>query len=165
MYRLRTVAVTSPLLHSPARRHAPCLGRGVQLLWRRKQSAQVAAAVRREDEENIPPRLGTPPLSPPSMPPPMPLPARALPGPFAVEQVDGRARHLSWSEHGGIAKEWKELAAGDSEDEAAVSTRPSRGGRVMSWLRQMFLPTNYPHSVHKSYVASVPSCHPWNVCL
>ena len=158
MYRLRT-AIASPLLNSPGHRHAPYFSRGAQFLWRRTQSVRTAAAVRRTDEEDVPPRLGMPPLPPPPMPPPMPLPARALSGPFAVEQVDGRARHLSWSEHGGIAKEWKELAAADSEDEAAVSTRPSRGGRVMSWLRQMFLPTNYPHSVHKSYVASVLFCN------
>lgn len=134
----------SSLLHSPLRRHAPCFG--AQLLRRRGQSAR---AVRCADEDEVAPRLSAPPL-------PTPTPSRAVRGLFAVEQVDGRARHLSWSESGGIAKEWKELAAADadsdSDSETAVSTRPSKGGRFTSWMRQMFLPTNYPHSVHKSYV-------------
>lgn len=68
-----------------------------------------------------------------------------------MEQVDGRARHLSWSDKGGIEKEWRELSVIDAETgEAPAAAKSSRGGRLTSWLRQMFLPTNYPQSVHES---------------
>ena len=73
-----------------------------------------------------------------------------------MEQVDGRARHLSWSATGGVEKEWRELVTVDADANAGagartgVPARQSVAGRAVSWLRQMFLPTNYPHSVHRS---------------
>lgn len=73
-------------------------------------------------------------------------------GLFAVEHVDGRARHLTWSNSGEIAKEWREVHEGAPGAGLAVSTRSSVFGRMAAGLRQMFLPTNYPQSVHPSYV-------------
>ncbi|EKM57809.1 uncharacterized protein PHACADRAFT_251666 [Phanerochaete carnosa HHB-10118-sp] len=72
---------------------------------------------------------------------------------FAIEHIHGRARHLSWSGSGGIEKEWRELG-GRNDDTKAVtaSSRFSPLGRLTAWLRQMFLPTNYPQSVHPSYL-------------
>ncbi|KAF9800190.1 hypothetical protein IEO21_10415 [Rhodonia placenta] len=76
----------------------------------------------------------------------------AKPRPFAIERVGGRECHVSWSEEG-ITKEWRELAAPTIRDgqTQAASTIGSVTGRLTSWLRQMFLPTNYPQSVHRSY--------------
>ncbi|KAI0342732.1 hypothetical protein BDW22DRAFT_1394621 [Trametopsis cervina] len=68
--------------------------------------------------------------------------------PFAIEQVDGRARHLKWSSTGRLVKEWRELAPAG----ITTSQRASRFSKVTAWLRQMFLPTNYPQSVHRSYM-------------
>ncbi|KAH9915112.1 vitamin B6 photo-protection and homoeostasis-domain-containing protein [Fomitopsis serialis] len=71
--------------------------------------------------------------------------------PFAIERVGGRECHVSWTDRG-ISKEWRELSNSTGEDEQAVSTSASSTGRFTSWLRQMFLPTNYPQSVHRSYL-------------
>ena len=72
--------------------------------------------------------------------------------PFAVERVGGRECHVSWSDSGsGIEKEWREIAAPEAgEGKVAVAGTNSVTGRVSAWFRQMFLPTNYPHSVHES---------------
>ncbi|KAI0749710.1 DUF647-domain-containing protein [Daedaleopsis nitida] len=69
--------------------------------------------------------------------------------PFVVERVGGRECHISWSsEEGlGVEKEWRDVASAD----AAAPTN-SLSGRVSSWLGQMLLPTNYPQSVHRSYL-------------
>ena len=118
-----------------ARRHTPCM----HLLWRRQQSAHAAIRVR--DTQNSEAAVAGVSATPNGERSP----------PFAVEQVDGRARHLIWSASGGVHKEWRELAVADSDTgKAVVPAKSSRSGRVISWLRQMFLPTNYPHSVHKS---------------
>ena len=78
-------------------------------------------------------------------------PATEKPRPFAIERVGGRECHVSWTDRG-IAKEWREISNSAAEDERAVSasTSASFTGRFTSWLRQMFLPTNYPQSVHQS---------------
>ena len=72
-------------------------------------------------------------------------------GLIAVEHDSGRARHLSWSDSGEVQTEWKDIAAGVEDTKPST---PSIGssviGRFTSWLRQMFLPTNYPQSVHVS---------------
>lgn len=70
--------------------------------------------------------------------------------PFAIERVGGRECHVSWTDRG-IAKEWREISNGEGEGRAvSTSTSASFTGRFTSWLRQMFLPTNYPQSVHHS---------------
>ncbi|CAL1716942.1 unnamed protein product [Somion occarium] len=85
------------------------------------------------------------------------LPSTQSPKPFAIEHVGGREHHLSWSPKGGISKEWKEEKAIDADvtngTPQAVSSPMMSGavGRMKSWFMQMFLPTNYPHSVHRSY--------------
>ncbi|KAI0685972.1 vitamin B6 photo-protection and homoeostasis-domain-containing protein [Cytidiella melzeri] len=76
------------------------------------------------------------------------LPASPNTRPFAIEHVDGRARHLTWSETGKVKKEWRDLAIEGAEPPQRVS----RLSKVVVWLRQMFLPTNYPQSVHQSYM-------------
>lgn len=78
-------------------------------------------------------------------------PATEKPRPFAIERVGGRECHVSWTDRG-LAKEWREISNSAAEDERAVSasTSASFTGRFTSWLRQMFLPTNYPQSVHQS---------------
>ena len=69
--------------------------------------------------------------------------------PFAIERVGGRECHVSWSDSGtGIEKEWRDVAA--SEGKVAVAGTNSVTGRISAWFRQMFLPTNYPQSVHDS---------------
>ncbi|TBU33480.1 vitamin B6 photo-protection and homoeostasis-domain-containing protein [Dichomitus squalens] len=75
--------------------------------------------------------------------------------PFAVERVGGRECHISWSDgRSGIRKEWRDTASPEAtEGNVAVSGRNSVTGRIFSWLRQMFLPTNYPQSVHSSYAS------------
>lgn len=86
------------------------------------------------------------------------LPSTQSPKPFAIEHVGGREHHLSWSPKGGISKEWKEERAIDADVKngtpQAVSSPMMSGavGRMKSWFMQMFLPTNYPHSVHRSCV-------------
>ncbi|KAI8980080.1 DUF647-domain-containing protein [Trametes punicea] len=71
--------------------------------------------------------------------------------PFVVERVGGRECHISWSE-GGIQKEWCDPLSTRPVSGQVVVRRNSWTGRMSSWLRQMFLPTNYPHSVHRSYL-------------
>ncbi|KAI0671457.1 DUF647-domain-containing protein [Trametes maxima] len=75
--------------------------------------------------------------------------------PFAIERVGGRECRISWSEESGspgVRKEWQDIASALPESgEIAVPTN-TWTGRTMSWLGQMFLPTNFPHSVHRSYV-------------
>ena len=81
----------------------------------------------------------------------------AKPKAFVVEHVDGRERHLSWSSERGLVKMWKEIDR-PSEDEDVSEEPPGKiasavsslSGRISSWFRQMFLPTNYPQSVHRS---------------
>ncbi|KAH9831583.1 vitamin B6 photo-protection and homoeostasis-domain-containing protein [Rhodofomes roseus] len=73
------------------------------------------------------------------------------PRPFAIERVGGRECHVSWTDRG-ISKEWREISNTVGEDEQAGSTSASFTGRFTSWLRQMFLPTNFPQSVHRSYL-------------
>ncbi|KAH8100958.1 DUF647-domain-containing protein [Cristinia sonorae] len=82
------------------------------------------------------------------------------PRPFVVEHVDGREHHLSWSPEGGITKEWRDAGSELASREAsggtgnAISTAVSGTlGGLTAWFRQMFLPTNYPQSVHRSYAA------------
>ena len=72
--------------------------------------------------------------------------------PFAVERVGGRECHMSWSAGGraGIEREWRDVASADAEDGKVALPTNSLTGRVSSWLGQMFLPTNFPHSVHRS---------------
>ncbi|KAL4244065.1 RUS1 family protein [Abortiporus biennis] len=70
---------------------------------------------------------------------------------FAVEHVDGREQHISWTSRGGIEKEWKESDLAECPRYTSLTPWESITGRVSSWFRQMFLPTNYPHSVHPSY--------------
>lgn len=73
--------------------------------------------------------------------------------PFAVEHVDGRARHLTWTDDGRVLKEWREIAEESLSPGMSVSERPQKSSklsRVTAGLRQMFLPTNYPQSVHRS---------------
>ncbi|KAI0368772.1 DUF647-domain-containing protein [Pilatotrama ljubarskyi] len=81
---------------------------------------------------------------------------RATTRPFAIERVGGRECHISWSEEdasSGVQKEWRDIAAGDPESgKIAVGTSNSWTGRISSWVGQMFLPTNYPQSVHRSYL-------------
>ncbi|KAI0955649.1 hypothetical protein AcV7_006259 [Taiwanofungus camphoratus] len=72
--------------------------------------------------------------------------------PFAVERIGGRECHISWSDKG-IVKEWRELATPSQQQDQAVLSRGSLTGKFSSWLRQMFLPTNYPQSVHRSYLS------------
>ncbi|KAI0360179.1 DUF647-domain-containing protein [Trametes cingulata] len=76
--------------------------------------------------------------------------------PFAIERVGGRECHISWSEEdgsSGVQKEWRDIAAVDPESgKIAASTSNSWTGRISSWVGQMFLPTNYPQSVHRSYL-------------
>lgn len=79
--------------------------------------------------------------------------------PFAIEHVDGRARHLTWAQGGRVSKEWRELQAAPGTRGDMVH-RASRLSRVTAWLRQMFLPTNYPQSVHPSSVFIV--LRPWS---
>ncbi|KAI9061069.1 DUF647-domain-containing protein [Trametes sanguinea] len=74
--------------------------------------------------------------------------------PFAIERVGGRECHISWSDEEklGIRKEWRDISSADpAAREVAVPTN-SWTGRISSWLGQMFMPTNYPHSVHRSYL-------------
>ncbi|KAH9856628.1 DUF647-domain-containing protein [Lenzites betulinus] len=76
------------------------------------------------------------------------------PLPFAVERVGGRECHISWSEEdgsAGVRKEWRDIAAVDPESGKIAAPTNSLTGRIGSWVGQMFLPTNYPHSVHRSY--------------
>ena len=88
--------------------------------------------------------------------PPDSLPSASItrPRPFAIEHVDGREQHLSWSPEGGITREWREADAEMSKETTAanaISTAVSSTvGGIASWFRQMFLPTNYPQSVHRS---------------
>lgn len=88
--------------------------------------------------------------------PPDSLPSSSItrPRPFAIEHVDGREQHLSWSPEGGITREWREADAEMSKETtagSAISTAVSSSvGGIASWFRQMFLPTNYPQSVHRS---------------
>ncbi|PCH39406.1 DUF647-domain-containing protein [Wolfiporia cocos MD-104 SS10] len=75
------------------------------------------------------------------------------PRPFAIERIGGRECHISWAEKG-VTKEWRDLP-GVSDNQGKIqasSTTGSLGGRLSSWIRQMFLPTNYPQSVHRSYM-------------
>ncbi|KAH9902756.1 DUF647-domain-containing protein [Cubamyces lactineus] len=74
--------------------------------------------------------------------------------PFAVERVGGRECHLSWAEEGrrGVQKEWRDIVPASSETGVSTPSTNSWSGRIASWLGQMFLPTNYPHSVHRSYL-------------
>ncbi|KAI0091014.1 vitamin B6 photo-protection and homoeostasis-domain-containing protein [Irpex rosettiformis] len=71
-----------------------------------------------------------------------------LPRPFAIEHVDGRARHLTWTETGEVKREWRDITSHGAEP----AQRAPRLGKITAWLRQMFLPTNYPQSVHRSYL-------------
>lgn len=49
--------------------------------------------------------------------------------------------------------EWREISSGTVDMKpASTSAGASIVGRFTSWLRQMFLPTNYPQSVHVSYL-------------
>ncbi|THH29994.1 hypothetical protein EUX98_g4183, partial [Antrodiella citrinella] len=71
-----------------------------------------------------------------------------------VEHVDGREHHFSWSPSSGITKEWRDIDSDGSKEASggAISTAvASSVGGISSWFRQMFLPTNYPQSVHRSY--------------
>ena len=72
--------------------------------------------------------------------------------PFAVERVGGRECHISWSsERGsGIEKEWRDIGSETAEEGKIAAPTNSFTGRISSWLGQMFLPTNYPESVHPS---------------
>ncbi|KAI0635638.1 DUF647-domain-containing protein [Trametes polyzona] len=76
--------------------------------------------------------------------------------PFAVERVGGRECHISWSdgEDGslGVRNEWRDVASVNPENGQIAAPTNSWTGRISSWLGQMFLPTNYPHSVHRSYL-------------
>ncbi|OCH93058.1 DUF647-domain-containing protein [Obba rivulosa] len=72
--------------------------------------------------------------------------------PFAIERIGGRECHVSWSEGSGVEKEWRELSVPAEADERAISSSGTFLGRLSAWLRQMFLPTNYPQSVHRSYM-------------
>lgn len=75
------------------------------------------------------------------------------PKPFAIEHVGGREQHLSWSQDGQIAKRWRDVNA-----KAVIEGTSHRGpisgvvGKMKSWFTTMFLPTNYPQSVHRSCV-------------
>ncbi|OBZ72634.1 hypothetical protein A0H81_07685 [Grifola frondosa] len=73
------------------------------------------------------------------------------PRPFAVERVGGRECRVSWSEEAGVTKEWRDLPSAVPEGGKAAPSTNSWTGKVTAWLGQMFLPTNYPHSVHRSY--------------
>ena len=77
--------------------------------------------------------------------------------PLVVEHVNGRERQLSWSPRSGLLKTWKEVdnieeGSGEMEENTRITTSSVSviTGRISSWFRQMFLPTNYPHSVHRS---------------
>ncbi|EIW57290.1 DUF647-domain-containing protein [Trametes versicolor FP-101664 SS1] len=73
----------------------------------------------------------------------------------AIERVGGRECHISWSEEAGssgVRKEWRDIAAVDPEDGKIAAPTNSLTGRISSWFGQMVLPTNYPHSVHRSYL-------------
>jgi len=70
--------------------------------------------------------------------------------PFAIERVGGRECHVSLSEENGLLKEWRDLPSASQRHD--VGPTSSFGGRLSSWFRQMFLPTNYPQSVHRSYL-------------
>ena len=74
------------------------------------------------------------------------------PRPFAIERIGGRECRLSWSSDGraGIEREWRDVAEQEAEGGRAVVPTNSITGRMSSWLGQMFLPTNFPHSVHPS---------------
>ncbi|RDX57081.1 DUF647-domain-containing protein [Lentinus brumalis] len=74
--------------------------------------------------------------------------------PFAVERVGGRECHISWSSEGGsgIEKEWRDIASAAASEGKIAAPTNSLTGRISSWLGQMFLPTNYPESVHRSYM-------------
>ena len=58
---------------------------------------------------------------------------------------------MSWKseETGKFERVWRDVADPDAEESKAVPTN-SLTGRISSWLGQRFLPTNFPHSVHKS---------------
>ncbi|KAI0822532.1 DUF647-domain-containing protein [Trametes gibbosa] len=74
---------------------------------------------------------------------------------FAIERVGGRECHISWPEEegsSGIRKEWRDFASVNPETGKVLAPTNSLTGRIASWLGQMFLPTNYPHSVHRSYL-------------
>ncbi|EMD33961.1 hypothetical protein CERSUDRAFT_117486 [Gelatoporia subvermispora B] len=72
--------------------------------------------------------------------------------PFAIERIGGRECHVSWSEDSGVEKEWRELSQPTEAEERAISSSGTFVGRLSAWFRQMFLPTNYPQSVHRSYM-------------
>ncbi|RPD59599.1 DUF647-domain-containing protein [Lentinus tigrinus ALCF2SS1-7] len=75
--------------------------------------------------------------------------------PFAVERVGGRECHISWSSEGqsGIEKEWRDIVSAEAAEGKIAAPTNSLTGRISSWLGQMFLPTNYPESVHRSYLS------------
>lgn len=86
------------------------------------------------------------------------------PKPFAIEHVGGREQHLSWSQDGQISKRWREVNADVNEVSSRRSSIPIVSGAVSkmkSWFTTMFLPTNYPQSVHRSYVLHVFSTIPF----
>ena len=148
--RLRS-APTVPSFTRATHRHAPLLLRPrSHPRWVRYQSAQ--AVVRAQPVSHGQPHVRE---QVPLQSPPLATPTRPGAGLFAVEQVDGRARHLSWSASGSVGKEWRVLVVVDGDGQADAGTagvpaRQSVAGRAVSWLRQMFLPTNYPASVHRS---------------
>ena len=53
-------------------------------------------------------------------------------------------------ETGRFERVWRDVADPDAEESKAAIPTNSLTGRISSWLGQMFLPTNFPHSVHKS---------------
>ncbi|KAH9945013.1 vitamin B6 photo-protection and homoeostasis-domain-containing protein [Epithele typhae] len=74
--------------------------------------------------------------------------------PFAIERVGGRECHISWAEGGKakVKREWRDVADPDATAGKVAVPTNSISGRVSSWFGQMFLPTNYPQSVHRSYL-------------
>ncbi|KAI0649411.1 DUF647-domain-containing protein [Trametes meyenii] len=75
--------------------------------------------------------------------------------PFAIERVGGRECRISWSEEdgtSGVRKEWQDIASALPENGKIAAPTNTWTGRTLSWLGQMFLPTNFPHSVHRSYI-------------
>ena len=78
------------------------------------------------------------------------------PKPFAIEHAGGREQYLSWSPDGQILKRWRDAntAVGSEGSRSGISIPVVSGavGKMKSWLTTMFLPTNYPQSVHRSYV-------------
>ncbi|KAI0071961.1 DUF647-domain-containing protein [Panus rudis PR-1116 ss-1] len=73
--------------------------------------------------------------------------------PFAIQHVSGREQFLSWSPQGTIKKEWRNAGTNIVEQTPSRATTAFSGlkSRFKSWFMEMFLPTNYPQSVHRSY--------------